>query len=229
MSAMMAADALGANSYEVLKYGDTGDATGDKSAVVGYLSVAIYRRPLVLDEFEKTRLLEIARKTLTSVLSGGTKPEFMIYEKELQQRSGVFVTLTTTMDGSLRGCIGYIKPVEPLYLAVSNMAISAATQDTRFTPVTSQELPGLNIEISVISPMTKMISKKDIIIGKHGLFIVNGGQSGLLLPQVATEQHWNEDEFLRQVCLKAGLDPAVLLEPNTQVYTFTADVFREEQ
>ena len=226
ISAMMIADQLGANSYEILKYADTGDVTGDKSRVVGYMSAAIFRRPLVLDEFEKKRLLEIARKTLESYLSTRVVPAFIVYEKELMQKTGVFVTLTK--EGQLRGCVGYIKPVKPLYLAVSDMAIAAATEDTRFTPVASEELSSLNIEISVLSPMTKISSFNEIVVGKHGLFIVNGGRSGLLLPQVATENHWNRDEFLNNVCYKASLDTAALNDPNTQLYIFTADVFHEE-
>jgi hypothetical protein len=226
ITAMLAADQLGANSYEILKYGDSGDVTGDKSAVVGYLSAAIYRRPLVLDDLEKARLLEIARKTLESYLIYKQKPDFIIYEKNLQQKSGVFVTLTK--DGQLRGCIGYLKAVKPLYLAVSDMAAAAATEDTRFTAVTTEELPAIKIEISVLSPMTKIGSTNEVIVGRHGLLIVNGMQSGVLLPQVATENKWNREQFLENVCYKAGLPVSALNDPNTVLYVFTADVFHEE-
>ena len=227
ITAMLAADQLGANSYEILKYGDSGDVTGDKSAVVGYLSAAIYRRPLVLDDPEKTRLLEIARKTLESYLSTRQKPDFMIYEKDLQQKSGVFVTLTK--DGQLRGCIGYLKAVKPLYLAVSDMAVAAATEDRRFTAVTTEELPEIKIEISVLSPMTKIGSTTEVIVSRHGLLIVNGMQSGVLLPQVATENKWNREQFLENVYYKAGLPVSALNDPNTVLYVFTAEVFREEE
>jgi hypothetical protein len=226
ITAMLAADQLGANSYEILKYGDSGDVTGDKSSVVGYLSAAIYRRPLVLDDLEKTRLLEIARKTLESYLIDKQKPDFIIYEKNLQQKSGVFVTLTK--DGQLRGCIGYLKAVKPLYLAVSDMAAAAATEDARFTAVTTEELPAIKIEISVLSPMTKISSTNEVIVGRHGLLIANGMQSGVLLPQVATENKWNREQFLENVCYKAGLPVSVLNDPNTQLYVFTANVFHEE-
>ncbi len=227
ISVMMTADQLGANSYEILKYADTGDVTGDKSRVVGYMSAAIYKRPLVLDDFDRRRLLEIARKTLESYLSTKQRPDFITYEKELQQKTGVFVTLTE--NGQLRGCIGYIKPVKPLCQAVADMAVAAATEDQRFTPVTTEELPGITIEVSVLSGMTRVELYKDITIGKHGLYIINGGRSGILLPQVATENHWTRDEFLQNVCLKAGLDPSVLKDPNTELYMFTANVFHEEQ
>jgi hypothetical protein len=227
ITAMIVADNMGANSYEILKYGDTGDITGDKSAVVGYLSAAIYKRPLTLDETDKTRLLEIARKTLESYLSSWIRPDFMVYEKNLQQKSGVFVTLKK--EGELKGCIGYLKAVKPLYLAVEDMAIAAATEDTRFTPVTTEELSAIKIEISVLSPMTRVHDTKEIIIGKHGLFIVSGGMSGLLLPQVPIEQKWDREEFLKNVCYKAGVDPSVLNDPGTQLYSFTADVFSESE
>jgi MEMO1 family protein len=227
ITAMMAADRLNANSYEILKYADTGDVTGDKSSVVGYLSAAIYRRPLVLDDSEKTRLLEIARKTLESYLSTKQTPDFMIYEKELQQKYGVFVTLTK--NGQLRGCIGYLKPVKPLYSAVTDMAIAAATQDTRFTAVTTDELPDIKIEISVLSPMQAISSTNEVVVGKTGILIENGGQSGVFLPQVATENKWTREQFLENVCYKAGLPVTALKDPNTRLYIFTADVFKEEE
>jgi AmmeMemoRadiSam system protein B/AmmeMemoRadiSam system protein A len=226
ITAMMVADQLGANSYEILKYADTGDVTGDKSSVVGYMSAAIYRRPLVLDEFEKNRLLEIARKTLEGYLSTKQKPVFLVYEKELLQKAGVFVTLTK--NGQLRGCIGYLKPVKPLYEAVSNMAIAAATADTRFTAVTTEELPDIRIEISVLSPMERISNLDEVVVGKHGLFLVNGMQNGVLLPQVATENKWTREKFLENVCYKAGLPASVLKDPETRLYVFTADVFKEE-
>jgi MEMO1 family protein len=227
ITAMMAVDQLYANSYEILKYADTGDVTGDKSSVVGYLSAAIYRRPLVLDDSEKTRLLEIARKTLESYLSTKQTPDFMIYEKELQQKYGVFVTLTK--NGQLRGCIGYLKPVKPLYSAVTDMAIAAATEDTRFTAVTTEELPDIKIEISVLSPMQAITSTSEVIVGKDGILIENGGQSGVFLPQVATENKWTREQFLENVCYKAGLPVTALKDPNTRLYIFTADVFKEEE
>ena len=227
ITAMMVAEQLGANSYEILKYADTGDVTKDKSSVVGYMSAAIYRRPLVLDGSDRTRLLEIARKTLESYLSTKQRPDLLVYEKELQQKAGVFVTLKK--NGQLRGCIGYLRAVKPLYEAVSNMAIAAATEDIRFTAVTTEELTDLKIEISVLSPMARIGNTDEIVVGKHGLFLVNGTQSGILLPQVATENKWTRAEFLENLCYKAGLPISVLKDPNTRLYSFTADVFDEEE
>jgi hypothetical protein len=227
ITTMVVADQLGANSYEILKYANTGDVTGDRSRVVGYLSAAIYRRPLVVDEFEKTRLLEIARKTLESYLSTKQKPDFIVYEKNLQQKSGVFVTLTK--NGRLAGCVGYIRPVKPLYLATSDMAIAAATEDIRFTSVISEELPDIRIEISVLSPLTKISNTNEVVVGKHGLYIASGGHDGILLPQVATENKWTRGEFLENVCDKAGLPASAWNDPNTQLFIFTAQVFHEEE
>ncbi len=226
ITAMLACDNLGATSYELLDYGDSGDVTGDKSSVVGYMSAAIYRRPVVLDEFEQRRLLEIARKTLESYLSGNGRPDFIVYEKNLTIKSGVFVTLKNNME--LRGCIGYMRGIKPLYLAVSDMAIAAATEDIRFPSVTSQELPGINIEISVLSPMKEINDPREVIVGRHGLYIVNGGRSGVLLPQVAAENNWTREEFLNAVCMKAVLDPSALNDPATKLYVFTAQVFHED-
>lgn len=226
ITTMLVSETLGANSYEILKYGDSGDVTGDKSAVVGYLSAAIYRRPLVLDETEKSTLLGIARKTLESYVRESIRPEITVYEKNLQQKAGVFVTLTE--NGQLKGCVGYIKPVKPLYLAVQDMAIAAATEDIRFTPVATEELPDIRIEISVLSPMTRISSTQEVIVGRHGLVITSGGQLGILLPQVATENKWTRQQFLENICLKAGLPTDALKDPNTQLYVFTADVFHEE-
>jgi hypothetical protein len=225
ITAMMIAERQGANSYEILKYADTGDVTGDKSSVVGYLSAAIYKRPIDLDDTDRSTLLDIARRTLEIYINVREIPTVEVYQKNLLLRSGVFVTLKK--DDQLRGCIGYIKPVRPLYLAVQDMTVAAATQDTRFTPVTTEELSSLNIEISVLSPMTRIGSTQEVIVGKHGLMITNGNAAGVLLPQVATENKWTRQQFLENICLKAGLSAEAISDSNTQLYTFTADVFHE--
>jgi len=227
ITAMIVAENLGANSYEILKYGDTGDVTGDKTAVVGYMSAAIYKRPLVLDESERTTLLGIARKTLDAYIKEGRKPDVLVYEKNLQQKSGVFVTLKK--GDELKGCIGYIQPVKPLYVAVQDMTIAASTQDPRFPAVTSEEVNDINIEISVMSQLRRIQSTQEVVVGEHGLYIDNGMNSGILLPQVATENKWDRSQFLENVCLKAGLPASALNDPSTQLYVFTADVFHEEE
>jgi AmmeMemoRadiSam system protein A len=172
------------------------------------------------------KLLKIARDRLDEKIGGLVLPPTIVYEKNLQAKAGVFVTLKK--NNELRGCIGYIKPVKPLSEAVAEMAQAAALSDARFTPVASSELPDINIEISVLSPLTVISDTKEVVIGETGLYIVSGGASGLLLPQVAVENKWNRAEFLKNLCFKAGLDQTALLDTNTRIYKFTADVFSEK-
>jgi AmmeMemoRadiSam system protein A len=136
---------------------------------------------------------------------------------------GVFVTITSR--GRLRGCIGQIKAVKPLYLAVADAARSAAFSDPRFRPVTRAELPGLHFEISVLSPFKPVKDHTKIVVGRDGLFIVSGGRGGLLLPQVPIEQGWDRAAFLRGICRKAGLPEGAWQKPGTRLYSFTAEVF----
>jgi len=221
ITAMAVADGLGANSYEILKYGNSGVG----SSVVGYLSAAIYNRPQILDDTDKQTLLQLARNTLGTYVKTGQRPEIQLYEKNLQIKSGVFVTLKK--DDALRGCMGYIRPVRPLYLAVQDMTIAAASQDPRFTAVTTEELSSLKIEISVLLPYKK-ISTGEVVAGRDGLIIVNGDKMGVLLPQAAIENKWNDQQLLEGVCEKASLSPEALADPNTTLYSFTAEVFSEE-
>lgn len=226
ITAMYVGQLIGGNSYEVLKYLNSGDTTTNMDKVVGYMSAAIYRRTVVLDSIQRSRLLQIARETLESYLSGeATLPEYEIYEKDLQTRSGVFVTLKK--GDKLRGCVGYIYPVKPLYLAAQEMVINAAANDKRFDPVTKDELEDIKIEISVLSPLTRINDPSEVKVGKHGLYILKGGSSGLLLPQVATENKWTREEFLDNVCYKAGLEPSAWKDKDAVLYIFEADVFHE--
>ena len=134
--------------------------------------------------------------------------------------------MTLKRQGELRGCIGHLVPARPLYLTVQNVAISAAIADRRFTPVTREELQDIRIEISVLSPIEPIADVSQIEVGRHGLIIVKGQSQGVLLPQVATEQNWDRNEFLRQICLKAGL-PEDAWQEGAQLYVFTAEVFGE--
>jgi AmmeMemoRadiSam system protein A len=116
-----------------------------------------------------------------------------------------FVTLTRA--GVLRGCIGYVQAIRSLAEAVAHCAASAATTDPRFAAVTARELPELQIEISVLSPLRVVTDPREVQVGLHGLHISKDGRHGLLLPQVASEYGWDRETFLRQVCGKAGLPP----------------------
>lgn len=175
---------------------------------------------------ERKSLLTIARQTLEVYLRSGVRPKVEPLTERLKKKQGVFVTLHK--HGELRGCIGYVEGIKPLYLAVQDMAISAATEDPRFPPVTASELKDIDIEITVLSPLRRIVSPDSVIVGKHGLVIRRGFYSGLLLPQVPVEQKWNREQFLIHTCLKAGLPPDAYKDPKAELYVFTGEVFGEK-
>jgi AmmeMemoRadiSam system protein A len=198
---------------------------GDRSKVVGYAAIAYSYEPMPLSKNEKGKLLKLARGILDKHLAGDEAAEIEVAKGNLAERRGAFVTLTK--QGQLRGCIGYIQPVKPLAEAVQEIAIAAATKDRRFAPVTEAELAEIEIEISVLSRLTRIESVQEIEIGRDGLYIVKGWRSGLLLPQVATDNDWDQQEFLENVCYKAGLPKDACGEEDTVLYRFTADIFQE--
>ncbi len=227
-ASMMAAAKLGAQA-QVLHYTNSGDTAGDRTRVVGYGSVAFWqpdgKASSPLAAAEKKRLLAVARKTLEEYVSSKTVPDIDVREPRLLERRGVFVTLT--IHRQLRGCIGYIKPVAPLYRSVVEMTVAASSRDMRFPPVTKGELKDITIEISVMSPLKLITSVDEIKVGTHGLYIVKGGNTGLLLPQVATQYKWGREEFLQNTCAKAGLPENAWKDRETKVYVFSAQVFSE--
>jgi len=178
-----------------------------------------------LNEKEKKTLLKIARETIENYIKGEPVPEFSVKSEKLKAKWGVFVTLTEK--GNLRGCIGLIRGIEPLYSGVKEMAISAAAKDPRFRPVQPEELKDIKIEISVLTPMVKVKDPSEIVVGRDGLYIQMGFYSGLLLPQVATEYGWDRFQFLEEVCHKAGLQGNCWKEEGTQLYRFSALIFSE--
>ena len=179
----------------------------------------------MLTENEKTQLLQIARRSLEEYFADRSfVPENMI--GALKEHRGAFVTLKK--HGELRGCIGYVKGIKPLGAAVSELAIEAAVHDPRFNPVEVSELRDIDIEISAMTPLIRVKSTDDIVVGNHGLYIKKGFRAGLLLPQVATEWGWNKDKFIEQTCYKAGLDKKAWKEKDTEIYSFTAEVFSEK-
>jgi AmmeMemoRadiSam system protein A len=168
-------------------------------------------------------LLKLARQAIESAIlhrpvdPPPRRPEFA-------EPQGAFVTLTH--HGHLRGCIGQVEPVDPLAEVVIHCAISAATEDPRFTPVLSAEIAELEIELSILS-RPQPVRFEEIEIGRHGLIATRGGQRGLLLPQVADEHNWPVERFLEETCLKAGLGPYDWKRPETRIEAFTAQVFSE--
>lgn len=181
----------------------------------------------MLNDQQRRQLLRIARESI-EVVHAGRAPEWDAdgFDDDLRRPAGAFVTLKTK-DGDLRGCIGSIHPVHPLYHAVTSSAISAAFRDPRFVPVQPQELPHLGIEISVMGPIERVGDFEEILVGRDGLIVSRGRQAGLLLPQVATEYGWDCDTFLAQTCVKAGLPPLAWRMEDTRIERFAAEVFGE--
>jgi AmmeMemoRadiSam system protein A len=171
---------------------------------------------------EKEQLKELARHSIEGVLFGADKVEFEPTETMKEKRGG-FVTLKKK--GRLRGCIGYLKGVLPLYETIREMSIQAAFRDPRFSPLQKNEWKDIGIEISVLSPMKKMSDISEIEVGVHGLYIEQGPYSGLLLPQVATENDWDSTTFLENTCYKAGLPKDAWKSKDAVIHIFSADVF----
>ena len=239
VAAMIAAQKLGAKKVKILDYANSGDTAGNKSQVVGYMAAAFYRPTRVRDvqkvgvrlglsKEDKATLLHIAKVTIEHVVRGEPVPEFSVNSPRLKEKRGAFVTIDK--DHHLRGCIGYILPVKPLYQTVREVAEEAARRDPRFMPIQPEELPHLQIEISVLT-VPKELENKDlskIKIGRDGLIVKNDGFQGLLLPQVATDYGWDRLQFIQQTCRKAGLPPDAWKDPKTKILTFSAEVFGEE-
>ena len=207
---------------------------GEKDRVVGYNAIAISikekkgRSEFKLTDKDKKDLLAIARNTVELYVKNNTKPE--IEEKNLSSilktNCGAFVTLKK--HGYLRGCIGRFDASEPLYKVVQDMAIASSTQDSRFMPVESNEIPEIEIEISVLTPMRRIDSIDEFELGKHGIYIRKGYRSGTFLPQVAAETGWTKEEFLGHCAQdKAGIGWDGWKD--AELFVYEALVFGEEK
>lgn len=181
-------------------------------------------------------LVNLARQTVIEYLKSGKilhVPKSV--SPKLMEKAGVFVTLNSYHNGKerLRGCIGLPYPKFPLAKAVIESALSAATRDPRFPPVTLQELDHLTFEVSVLTPPKRVHVEKptdyplEIKVGRDGLVVEKGYRKGLLLPQVPVEYDWNEEEFLCQCSMKAGLSPDSWLLKDTKIFRFQAIIFEE--
>lgn len=172
-------------------------------------------------------LCNIAKTSVEIFLKESKAPEFKekraVRGGELRQRRGVFVTIKKR--GELRGCIGCTAGDKPLHLLVSKMALAAAFGDPRFPPISKEELPDLEYEISVLTPLKKVNSWREIQIGKHGVQVIAEGRSGLFLPQVATENNWDLETFLDNLMLKSNLPPNYWKNNPVDFYVFEAEVF----
>ncbi len=255
IAAMIAAREMGASQATVTGQGDSADAAGDKSSVVGYLSAVItaggdekvydigekaQEKPKDNTDTQKSKgsavefglssddrsiLLCIARDAIKSHLEG---KETYFPEKMSDALSlplGAFVTLKKAEE--LRGCIGTFRASEPLYQIVAEMARQAAFSDFRFSPVVKDELNAIDIEISVLTPMKRIYDPDSVVVGRDGLYIRRGNYAGVLLPQVPVEQGWDRTTFLDHTCLKAGLSSSSWKDERTELYVFQAEIFGE--
>ncbi len=219
-----------------LMYLNSGDTPyGDKQKVVGYHSFIFSKSKAVsysinfsLQDYDKEKLLEIARETIDNKLAGKPVSEFDENEfpPTLLNHCGAFVTLTK--NGQLRGCIGRFIADEPLYKVVQDMALSSAFDDYRFSPVTMAEMNDIEIEISVLSPLKRIYSADEFELGKQGIYMIKGNRSGTYLPQVAEQTGWDKQEFLSHCASeKAGIGKDGW--KNADLYTYEAFVFSEKE
>lgn len=172
---------------------------------------------------ERTSLLRLAHESILSALQGR---EFSLDPPtpHFAELRGAFTSLY--LDGQLRGCVGYVLPTSSVYRAVAETARAAAFEDTRFRPVTIEEAPHLQIELSILSP-PQPITAEAIEVGRHGLLISSSFRRGLLLPQVPIEHGWDRITFLEHTCRKAGLPPDAWQKGAT-IEAFTAEIFGEK-
>ncbi|MCP4217292.1 MAG: AmmeMemoRadiSam system protein B, partial [bacterium] len=219
-------------------YYKSGDRNNNYDLSVSYASIMICKggkkkmtTSAKLSEKEQKVLLTIARETLEGFLEDGKMPAELKAKYAigpiLEQEAGVFVTLKK--DGHLRGCIGSIIGVEPLYIGVSNNAVKSAVKDYRFPNVGKKELKHLDIEISVMTPLQKIDDYKKIRLGIDGVIIKKGRHQAVFLPQVATETGWSLDRFLGRLCEKAGLSSGSYKDGDMEFFIFQAQVFGEKE
>lgn len=233
------------DEIKLLKYANSGDVEiGDRSKVVGYGALAFLGEPYdyqisLVDSLEQEmdravekKILEIARNAVDTYVKEGFLPDLNPSEPILNEELGAFVTLKK--DNQLRGCMGRFVSSKgdinlPLYGVVSQMAMIAASKDPRFEPVSEEELGDLEYEISVLSPLRKIDDWREIKLGKHGVQVSKNGQSGIFLPQVATENNWDLETFMDTLCKqKAGLPAdAWKNDPEADLYIFTAHIISE--
>jgi AmmeMemoRadiSam system protein B/AmmeMemoRadiSam system protein A len=241
IAAIAAAKAMRANSASIISYSNSGyNSIGSTDRVVGYGAVVfskakpasvldvdtlIINNSYKLTSSDKKTLLRYARKTLEQYFSSQTLPLPRDINPMLKIKRGAFVTLTK--HGELRGCIGRMAEDTPLCTVVGSMALQAALNDTRFSPLTQEELSLIEYEISVLTPLTQVGSADDIVLGRDGVVVKKGEYQAVFLPQVASENGWSKEMFLDQLCLKARLKPGDW--KNAQLFTFQADVFGDSE
>jgi len=175
---------------------------------------------------QKCELLQLARHAIAAYIAGLPLPLANLPELN-QIHAGVFVSLH--LDEQLRGCIGYLEGSRPLSEVLRETAVSAASRDPRFEPLTAEELVRVDIEVSVLSPLRKIAAPAEIILGRHGVIVRLGHHHGLLLPQISLHHDWDVETFLAHVCQKAGLPDEAWKDPEADIFIFEAEVFSENK
>ena len=237
LTSLLLAKRLGYLKRELLYHANSGDTAGDPSSVVGYAAIAMYDRPPEsarrLSQEAGAALVEAARRSLErSLRAVGAKetkdnvPPAARLDRypELSNAQGLFVTLRKR--GELRGCIGRIEADEPLAKAISEVALDAALHDSRFSPVSAEELKDIQVEVSVLTPPVQLANAKEVVAGRDGVILDYQGHRGVFLPQVWDETGWTRLEFLRELASqKAGLPPDAWQQAALSV--FQAQAFEE--
>lgn len=177
----------------------------------------------LLNAAEKEILLNIARSAIESHVSNNDVSVVPREERRLNFKHGCFVTIK--QEGNLRGCIGNFQSERPLFKEVAEMAMASSSSDPRFYPLKIQDLDSISLQISVLSPLVKIDNIDEIIIGKHGIYLELNHCRGVLLPQVATENHWDRTTFLNQTCVKADLPTTAWQDSDADIYIFSAQIF----
>ena len=209
----------GATTGEVYRYADSAETSGDTARVVGYTAAGFYRTPLT--PVRRAALVTLAQAALAAAVTGNPPPSPPATDPLLRADGAAFVTLTTP-DGRLRGCIGHIIPRTSLAQSVIDNAAAAALHDRRFSPVTVQELPGLRVEVTVLSPLEPVADPSEIAVGTHGVYLELGQAGSVFLPQVPVEQKWDRKTYLEQLAMKAGLPPDAWKK--ARLSRFTAEI-----
>lgn len=244
-AAMEAAKQLEAITGSIVSYANSGDtAVGDRSRVVGYGALAFYDRAVdvapgprwlphdgdpttaPLSAAERQALLAFARSSIERYLATSTAPLARGFVPSLWRKQGVFVTLEK--EGRLRGCIGHRHADRPLCQIVGGMALQAAFNDSRFPPVTAAEMTELEIEISLLSPLTQVKGARAVRLGRDGVLLRKAGREAVFLPQVATEQGWDRVQMMEALCRKAGLPPGDWRQ-GAELFTFQTESFSESK
>lgn len=244
LAVLRAARALGADGAVKLHYETSGDVTGEKGEVVGYLAAAVVNTAVAeksdgegamkngggtdgeLNEEQQRKLLKIARESLEAFIGSGERKKFAADEPALTVKHGMFVTLEK--HGRLRGCMGHFDEDTPIAALAGSQTLVSATRDPRFPPVQANELKDITIEISVLSTPRAVASYEEIEVGRHGVILKKGFRGATFLPQVAPEQGWDRDEMLTNLAMKAGLGPDDWRE-GASFEVYTAQVFGEEE